>query len=187
MNTLSFTGIFAASLFIGCGGSAPVNSQPNTLAPAGDTAVAGPVHGISCDTSEQLVFHIHAHLAIYVNGQQELLPAGIGIGPPLVEENGFVLGGSCFSWLHTHDQSGVIHIESPVQRTYTLGDFFAIWGQPLSTNTVGPAMGALTAYQDGQSVNGDPSTIPLNAHSVIQLDVGSPVVAPQPYEFPAGL
>ena len=157
------------------------------LAPTGDAAQAGPVDGISCDTSEQLLFHIHAHLAVYVDGCQKLIAAGVGIGPPLTFDNGFVVGGSCFSWLHTHDETGVIHIESPVQRTFTLGDFFDVWGQPLSATQVGPAKGTVTAYLDGQAFTGDPRTIPMDAHAVIQLDVGTPLVAPQAFMFPAGL
>jgi hypothetical protein len=31
--------------------------------------------------------------------------------------------------MHTHDESGVIHIESAVARNYTLGEFFDIWGK----------------------------------------------------------
>ncbi len=158
-----------------------------TLAPAGDTALNGPVDGIMCETSEQLLFHIHAHLGIFVDGQEEFVAAGIGIGPPLTFASGFVVGGSCFSWLHTHDQSGVIHIESPIQRTYTLGNFFDIWGIPLSATTVGPASGQVTAFLNGQPFTGDPTTIPMDAHNVIQLDVGTPVVQPIPFDFPSGL
>jgi hypothetical protein len=164
----------------------PPDMAPNTLAPPDDRAVNGPVDGITCDSSEQLLFHIHAHLAIFADGQPELLAAGIGIGPPLETQNGFVVGGSCFSWLHTHDQSGIIHIESPVQRTYTLGDFFDIWGQPLSASQVGPKSGPVTGYANGQAAPGDPRMIPMNEHDVLQLDVGSPVVAPQPFDWPSG-
>ncbi|HZS35731.1 MAG TPA: hypothetical protein VFF06_02845 [Polyangia bacterium] len=158
-----------------------------TLAPPGDTDQFMPVDGISCDSSEQLLFHIHAYLAIYVDGAPRLLAAGIGIGPPLVMQDGVVVGGSCFSWLHTHDETGVIHIESPVSRTFTLGDFFDIWGQPLSTSQVGPAQGAVTAFLNGQPLAVDPRTLPMNAHDVLQLDVGAPVVPPQPFTFPNGL
>ncbi|HEY7953707.1 MAG TPA: hypothetical protein VII38_00380 [Polyangia bacterium] len=184
--------VWAVAL-LGCGAplpAGPTDGGPGgsaTLAPPGDEAVKGPVDGITCDTNEDLLFHIHAHLAIFVDGQQKLLPGGIGIGPPLQIASGFVVGGSCFSWLHTHDQSGVIHIESPVQRTFTLGNFFHIWGQPLSANQVGPAKGAVTAFLNGAAFTGDPSTIPLDAHNLVQLDVGKPAVAAQPYSFAPGL
>jgi hypothetical protein len=186
----------AALALTACG--SPSHSYPqasNTLAPTGDAAQAAPVDGISCETLEQLAFHLHAHLAIYVGDDQKLLPAGIGIGPPLDVEDNFVVGGSCFSWLHTHDQTGLIHIESPAPRTFTLGNFFDVWGQPLSSTTVGPATGTVNAFVDGQPFTDDPSTIPLvtmaadgsySAHGVLQLDVGTPVHPFEAYTFPPG-
>jgi hypothetical protein len=164
----------------------PVPDGGIVLAPPGDTAQNQAVDGITCDTNEQLLFHIHAHLQMFVNGQERLVAAGVGIGPPLQEFNGIVIGGSCFSWLHTHDESGIIHIESPVMRTFTLGNFFDIWGFPLSSTQVGPAAGSVTAFVGGTLFTGDPRTIPLNAYAVIQLDVGDPLVAAQPYTWPPG-
>src|SRR5262249_4784787 len=100
--------------------------------------------------------------------------------------NGFVVGGSCFSWLHTHDETGIIHIESPIQRTYTLGDFFDIWGQPLTATELGPDSGAITAFVNGMPFTGDPRTIQLIEYNVIQLDLGMPIVPAQDYTFPPG-
>lgn len=174
---------WAALLLVACDGDTPV-LDANTLAPPGNRT---PIDGIQCGSSEALVFHIHTYLAIFVSGQAKLLPAGIGIGAPLKIESGFVVGGSCFSWLHTHDQSGVIHIEAPDTRIFTLGNFFDVWGQPLSANQVGPAHGAVIAYKDGQPFGGDPATLPLLPDGVLQLDVGMPTVSPAPYDFPPGL
>jgi hypothetical protein len=110
--------------------------------------------------------------------------------PPLqvqqTPQGPFVVGGRAFYWLHTHDASGVIHIESPVRRRYTLGEFFDVWGQPLGPNQVGPVRGHLTILVDGAVVAGDPRDIPLDEHSVIQLDLGT-VVPFRPYTFPTGL
>lgn len=159
---------------LGCGSDPTQSTQP--LAPAGNAAQQGPVNGISCEASEQFVLHIHAHLAVYDHGEARSLPAGIGITPRV-----------CVAWLHTHDGSGILHIESPSERTFTLGDFFGVWGQPLDGDTVGPAQGAVTAFVDGVKVDGDPSSIALHDHAVVQLDVGEPVVAAQPYSFPSGL
>ena len=148
------------------------------------------MHGIQCSSSEQTVYHIHAHLAVFVNGAQRAIPYGIGIpgGTAAPEASGgpYVGSGTCFYWLHSHDQSGVIHIESPVQKLYTLGDYFAIWGQPLAAGQVGPANGTLTVYVDGKRYAGDPASITLTAHKLIQLDVGTDV-PPRSYPFPAGL
>jgi hypothetical protein len=166
-------------------GPVPDGGGP-VLAPPGDTAQSGAVDGITCDVSEQLLFHIHSHLQIYVSGQPELVAAGVGIGPPLQIFGGIVVGGSCFSWLHTHDESGIIHIESPVLRQFTLGDFFDIWGQPLTADQVGPQSGPVTAFVDGALWNNDPRAILLANHTAIQLVVGAPIIAPQPFTWPAG-
>jgi hypothetical protein len=144
------------------------------------------IDGVGCQTSEQTLFHIHAHLTIFVNGKQRQVPAGIGIpgAQATSTANGpLITSGSCFYWLHTHAADGIIHIESPVQRTYTLGDFFDEWGQPLSQDRVGPATGHVTALYNGKVYLGDPRGIPLTAHAQIQLEVGTPLVAQQTISF----
>jgi hypothetical protein len=140
---------------------------------------------------EQAIFHIHAHLAVYVNGRQKLVPEGIGIAQPRqvqqTADGPFVSSGSCFYWLHSHTRDGIIHIESPIQRVYTLGNYFDLWKQPLGSTQVGPANGQVTAYLNGKRYPRDPRSIPLKAHGLIQLDVGTPLVRPQPFAFAQGL
>jgi hypothetical protein len=159
------------------------------LVQRGSSPPAREIDGIKCETQEQLLFHIHAHLALYADGQPRTVPAGIGIPDPQAEQTSqgrFVVGGSCFYWLHSHSEDGVVHIESPVQRTFTLGNYFDIWGQPLSATQVGADRGPVTAYLNGQRFTGDPRTIPLTAHAAVQLDVGTDV-PPQPYTFAPNL
>jgi hypothetical protein len=173
------------------GSAQPVTAPAAPLLASTDAEPSGAtVDGIQAQSSEQALFHIHAHLAVYVNGTARTIPEGIGIVAPRQEEQSdsgpFVVAGAAFYWLHTHTPDGVIHIESPVQRTYTLGDFFDVWGQPLSSTQVGPAHGTVIAYLNGQRYAGDPRSLPLTAHAVVQLDVGGDV-APQPYTFAAGL
>jgi len=163
--------------------------SPGTSAAPAGAATGQTVDGIQCQTSEQVAYHIHAHLAIFVDGQPQTVPYGIGIPNPQVDNSTgepFVVGGSCFYWLHTHTTDGVIHIESPDRRTYTLGNFFHLWGQTLSSSQVGSHTGTVTAYVNGQRYTGDPSQIPLTAHAVIQLNVGTDV-APRPYTFAPNL
>ena len=161
------------------------------LAPPRSLANGQQIDGISCQVSEQVLFHIHAHLTILVDGAPRQVPAGIGIAPPYqVQQTAsgkFISGAPCFMWLHTHSPDGIIHTESPMQRTYTLGDFFDIWGQPLSRVRVGPARGLVTALFDGHVYTGNPRQIPLLAHAQIQLEVGTPVLAPEHITFPPGL
>jgi len=166
-----------------------VRTGPTQSGGPNPSATGQTINDIKCETQEQVLFHIHAHLAIYANGQPRTVPAGIGIADPVTEnttEGPYVASGSCFYWLHSHATDGVTHIESPVQRTFTLGDWFDIWGQPLSATQVAGDKGTVTAYVNGQRFTGDPRTIPLQAHAVIQLNVGQDV-APKPYTFANGL
>ena len=167
----------------------PVPSAP-PLTGTATKATGQKVDGISCDTSEQTLFHIHAHLTLFVNGSPRQVPAGIGIpnaqgqaGP----QGQFISNGKCFYWLHTHAADGIVHIESPVHRTYTLGNFFDEWGQPLGPDQVGPDKGHVTALYNGKVYQGNPRNIPLNAHAQIQLEVGTPLVSPESITFPNGL
>jgi hypothetical protein len=158
----------------------PLETGPN-LAPAGSPSPGQSVDGIQCGPGEQVAFHIHSRLTLFVNGKSEKVPYGVGIADPQLSPGSsvpFVGGGACFSWLHTHVADGIIHIESPVHRTFTLGNFFDVWGQPLSSSQVGPARGTVTAFLNGKHFTGDPRDIPLGSHTQIQLDVGTPLVAP---------
>jgi hypothetical protein len=164
---------------------APALARPQRLADAQR------IDGITCQAGESVLFHIHAHLTIFVDGTPRQVPAGIGIAPPLeVQETpvgAFVARAACFMWLHTHSADGIIHTESPVTRIYTLGNLFDIWGQPLSRRQVGPARGEVTAFFNGRIFKGNPRRIPLLAHAQIQLDVGRPLIAPERITFPKGL
>jgi hypothetical protein len=167
----------------------PVPHGP-ALASTATAATGSAVDGIRCQTSEQTIFHIHAHLTIFVNGAPRQIPPAIGIPGARAQQTPqgpFIGSGGCFYWLHTHAADGIIHIESPVQRVYTLGQFFDEWGQPLGPSQVGPAAGKVTALYNGKVYLGNPRGIPLNAHAQIQLDVGSPLVAPERISFPSGL
>lgn len=153
------------------------------LADLSRAATGQTVDGIKCETSEQVAYHIHAHLAIYVDGRARQVPYGIGVPKPgtrAVQGVPFVTSGTCFYWLHTHVSDGAIHVESPNQHTYTLGEFFDIWGQPLSPTEIGPVTGTVTAFYGGKLYTGaDLRAIPLTAHAEIQLDIGRPLVAPE--------
>src|SRR5581483_1471240 len=136
------------------------------------------VDKITCGATEQLAYHIHAHLIVYVNGQPRALPGGIGIpGSQVVQsaEGPVAAGGQCIYYLHTHAPDGIIHIESPTQRIYTLGNFFDIWQQPLTSGDVAGNKGAVTAVVNGKPWNKNPRDIPLDPHTVVQISVGSPV------------
>jgi hypothetical protein len=123
-------------------------------------------------------------------GSPRQVPAGIGIPGAQAQNTAqcpFIVSGNCFYWLHTHAADGIIHIESPVHRVYTLGDFFDEWGLPLGPGQVGPARGHVTAIYNRRLYQGNPRDIPLTAHAQIQLEVGTPLVAPVSITWPGGL
>ncbi len=144
--------------------------------------MGAPVDGITCIAQEQTVLHIHSHLAIFDNGTQLQVPAGIGIAP--VPPQG------CLYWIHTHDATGVIHIEAPQITApnggdFTLGMLFDIWGQPLTRDDVAGKRGPVTAYVNGTLYAGELRNIQLSAHQEITLEIGRTVPPPN-YAFPFG-
>ena len=144
-------------------------------ATSGSKASGETVEGIGCAATEQIQYHVHARLTIFVRGTQQPVPAGIGIGA------------GCIRFLHTHAADGVIHVESPQEITYVLDQFFAVWGEPLDARHVGAAAGRVTTFVDGRRWPGDPSAVPLAPHTQIQIDVGRPVVKPKLIPFPPSL
>ena len=143
------------------------------------------IDGIECNANEQFLFHIHAHLNIFVNGQLMYVPPQIGIIPE-----------KCIYWLHTHDETGIIHIESPIKRDFTLGQFFDLWKKKLENpqifdnifNEKGSSMPQI--YINGNKLpNGtNYRDVKLHAHDEIALVYGtSPSHIPSRYDFPQGL
>lgn len=162
------------------------NLAPATTPPGGKT-----VDGISCRrlSNETVKYHVHVHVAIYVNGKMERLPAGIGITKPRLLEK-FAKGRfydvglyNCLYWLHTHVPDGIVHVESPGRKSFSLGDFFDVWNQPLSPSQVGPAKGKVVVFENGKRLTGNPRSTPLLAQADIQIDIGSPIVKFQKFHF----
>jgi hypothetical protein len=136
------------------------------------------VDGIQCKPSEQLAYHIHAHLAVFDNGRLYALPGGIGIPGSQDEQSQYgpvAVGGQCYFWLHTHTADGVIHIESPLRSIFTLGDFFDVWRQPLTANRIASLHGTVSAFVNGKPWRKSVRAIPLLPHADVQLEIGEPI------------
>jgi hypothetical protein len=129
-----------------------------------------PVDGIYCDSLEQSTVHYHVYLVMYINGTQTPLPSQVGIAPD----------GSCLYWLHTHDSSGIIHIESPANRTFTFGNFLDEWSQHFSSLGYPSQLNSANwqVWVNGKVYNGDMHNIVLKAHEIITLAYNSPGVKP---------
>src|SRR5258708_31485464 len=92
-------------------GRASPSSSSTSFAGTGQT-----IDGVQCQTSEQVVYHIHAHLAIFANGAQRTVPMGIGIPTPQVENTTsgpFVGHRPGFYWLHPPATNRILHVGSP--------------------------------------------------------------------------
>jgi hypothetical protein len=89
-------------------------NQTNQNTPHSNSGLT--IDSIQCDIVEHFNFHIHSRLEIEIDDRPIVVPGGIGIIPE-----------KCIYWLHTHDDSGTIHIESPIEKTFTLGQFLSIW------------------------------------------------------------
>jgi hypothetical protein len=99
------------------------------------------------------------------------IPANIGIASDQ----------SCFYWIHVHDTSGVLHIEAPTQKIYTLGNFLNIWNTAFSQMNYPVQLATSagwTVYVNGKSYTGDFGNIPLNAHTLITMGYNSPNITP---------
>lgn len=149
-----------------------------------------PVDGITCRRELLNTWHHHVHLSIFYNGKQLAIPEGVGILGVPGKNPPYIYHGSCFYWLHTHDKTGIIHIEpSNGTTTFTLGNFFDIWGQPLSsTRVAGLKVRSLGVYVNGVLEPGqDPAQIAFSPYEEITLVVNSPTPEWIPnYLFPPG-
>ncbi len=140
-----------------------------------DAVIEDTVAGIPCASREVLTYHVHSFLAVYVDGEPVPVPANTGVRE------------TCLFWLHTHDDSGLVHIEAPEKRDFTLGQFFAIWGQPLSATQLASATvdseHEIKAWVNGEEYAGDPASIPLEDKTTIVVGYGPPFVPPPEFKW----
>lgn len=140
--------------------------------------------GLPVLTSEGTTLHTHQHLDIYINGNKYAVPADIGIN----ENQGII------SPIHTHDASGIIHVESPDVQNFTLGQFFDIWGVKFDDNCIGgycnTADKSLTIIDNGKYVQNNFRNIILEQHDIITVIYGTQADVNKfkntAYDFPAG-
>lgn len=167
----------------GCGGAAPP-STPSTWPLPADASVAARAAGLPMLGEEMLDVHYHAHLDVIVRGHKITVPAYIGIDA----------GRKSITALHTHDTSGIVHIESAADVPFTLGQFFTEWGQRLTPVEAGPVAATsdeeVRVYRNGKLVAGDPAAVKFQAHDEIVVWLGprseNPKV-PSSFTFPNGL
>jgi hypothetical protein len=178
-----------------------VDGRDNMFHPKdGDTVAGGhgnPIRRIQCATMEYLNdYHVHAFLGVLIRGKEVAIPDSIGLVNPGTETNGYISSAQCFYYIHTHDASGLIHIEdpkvlSPSAVAYVLGDFLDVWGLKTATDHFGAFKGPIkvfignvpeigktqvTSYTGFKNV-AHLRSIPLRSHEAIWIEVGKPFVA----------
>ena len=112
-----------------------------------------------CTTDMATQFHIHSELTILINGEKQTIPAEIGITD------------GCMNSVHTHDTTGTIHIESPVKKDFTIGDFFAVWKKEFNQDQIldykSDATHAVTITVNGVSVDTYENTIMKDDEKIV--------------------
>lgn len=136
------------------------------------TVVARPtISNVACQSTEQSNYHGHAHLTLIIKDEPVAVPANIGIA----------YDKKCLYWLHTHDQSGIIHIESAKKDTYTLGTFLRIWKEQFANLQYPSELDARygwKVYVNGRLYRGDFHSLPLFSHTLITMAYRSYNVEP---------
>jgi hypothetical protein len=142
--------------------------------PEGETADGAQgqtIQGLECLPTMPETYHVHSHLSIFLNGEALAVPGEIGIIDGAT---------SCYYSIHTHDMSGKLHVEAAAPATFTLGQFFALWGEPLeNTNIAGLVGMPVVIYVTDNGVvteaTGDWHAIELKSHREITIQVGTPI------------
>jgi hypothetical protein len=189
----------------GCGGggkkSAPTTTPSRPAPTPAEGAVPWPAPpdpmkltrkaGLTPETHEFVFLHVHAHLDVFVNGEQMTVPAGIGIriDDPAVHRfkapdgtTGYggispPCGQPCISPLHTHFDDGVLHTETKQNQFNNLGEFFIEWNVRLDPKCVGgycKPTAPISLYVDGDLYTGDPRQIELEDSREIAIVIGTP-------------
>lgn len=143
-------------------------SQINNFSNIDTTATPKNISGITCDKTEHLIYHNHTKLVINNENASLIVPEGIGILP-----------NECIFWLHTHDDSGIIHVESPFETSFSLGQFLQVWNTFDNSSIVNDILNQniqvnASILLENQSVvlpSADILTIPLENNAIVTLHI----------------
>ena len=141
------------------------------------TGTGQAIDGVGC--AQTVHYHIHTLVSIYRNGTRLAMPDNIGRS-------------GCTYELHTHDGSGVVHIETDVRKKFMLSQYFSLWRQPFTSTNVAGLSGPFRYYlvENGKLTRytGDPMALELTAYREIVILTGPnpPTVLPN-YKWTPGL
>jgi hypothetical protein len=182
-----------------------IGEDDQFVPPDGDTpsgANGQTVDGMPCAPQMYSEYHVHAYLGLLVNGTQIAIPDQIGFDQPGPIESGYTWTAHCYYYIHFHDATGMIHVESPNaapfdSSIYTLGNVLDVWGETITADSFGPYQGPVRVFYAQvplkapeattySQYDGDPTTLPIYSHEAIWIEVGPTFVFPPnipPVEF----
>lgn len=135
-----------------------------------DSYKVSAIDDIRCDKAPSYDFNINAHLDIFVEGKPQEIPSGIGI-----------INNTCKYWIYTQDTTGIIHVDAPEEKQFTISQFFDIW----KATTIHPPVGNPTIYINGQKTSSDLNSTAIKSHDEIVIIYGTmPSIIPEFYKFP---
>jgi hypothetical protein len=124
--------------------------------------------------AEGTTMHEHADVEIFVHGSKEPVPTDIGIDA----SKGTIQS------IHTHDDTGLVHLESSQSREFTLGEFFGVWGVRFTPSCLGAycneGNNRLQVFVDGEEADGTLPDVQLDDQTVIVVTYGTPTELPDP-------
>lgn len=167
------------------GGDAGGRTSPPPWSAPADVEARVKAAGLTMLTAEGTALHIHQHLTVTVDGKAVQVPADIGIDEQAQR----------ISAIHTHDTSGIVHVESPEVRTFHLDQVFAEWNVRLAKHAIGSYVdgkdgATVTVFVNQHRYTGDPRSIALTAHEDIDFVVTHGGATPRPpakFVWPKGL
>jgi hypothetical protein len=188
----------AIALSAGCGSTSPATT-PASAIPARLLAEArpigrgprfrppstGPVVG-AC--ARPLGPRDGVHVEVFGDNRVVIVPAGIGVRPPVRLSAGRIASAGCYGTLVTLDPTGLVLVRPGSH--VSLSDLFRAWGQPLSrrrlTSFSAPQSRPVTVFVDGRRWMGSPGRVPMTRHAEIVLEAGPHVPPHSSYTFPQG-
>ncbi len=147
-------------------------SQYGDTPSGGHGPIGNVVDNVPCEVEMSNNYHIHVFIGIYYNGQEIALPTGTGVVEPVIDSYGDDnYGTQCFYFTHTHDSTGVVHVESdnggvveptPTDSKFVLGQYLQVWGITATCPTgvpgcmgqFGPFNGPIEVFTSGQVYRG---------------------------------
>jgi hypothetical protein len=184
-------------MFLGaaCGSSAPVRPADAPVDPHAATSAAliptsigrGPEYQPSAHppttgcVAGAVAGRFRAHIELFGRRHAIVIPAAIGLAPPLRRESGRVVSARCRADMRTLDPSGVIQFD---RGDLHLGDLFALWGEPLDGERMLSFRGPVSVFVNGRRVTGDPANVPLRDGAQIVVESGGYIPPHPSFRFP---